>query len=174
MEKTTFVREVKKRPKIAFTGPECSGKTTLSTWLALELDCTYSPEFAREYLSKKSKYTQEDLDEIAQGQFVSNTKKDISDTEMLVMEIWSKVKYGQVSEKITTLLHEQHFDLYFLCRPDFAWEQDPLRENPYDREQLFEQYVERLLALNIPFEVLEGSIEKRQQKILNVLEKRIK
>ncbi len=37
---------------IAFTGTHGIGKTTLSTWLAETLDCTYIPEYAREYLEK--------------------------------------------------------------------------------------------------------------------------
>lgn len=161
---------MKKLLKIAFTGPECSGKTTLAQWLSKQWDCHWSPEFARAYLSSKMNYAKTDLDEIAMGQFISNQQVPVSDTEMLVMDVWSRVKYGHVSQKITELLSTQNFDLYFLCKPDFPWEEDPLRENPTDREQLFERYVQRLKELNWNYHILEGSLDERKRKIQEVLE----
>lgn len=161
---------MKKQIKIAFIGPECSGKTTMAEWLSLQWDCHWSFEYAREYLKNKKRYEYTDLDEIAQGQFNSNRKACIADTEMLVMEIWSKEKYGIVSEKITKLLKKQYFDFYFLCKPDFRWEEDPLRENPHDREHLFKLYVERIKELNWRYEELEGTIINRQSKILKTIE----
>ena len=54
--------------RIAITGPESSGKTTLAKNLAKVFSAAYIPEFARQYLQEKGlKYDQWDLDEIAQG-----------------------------------------------------------------------------------------------------------
>ena len=92
MENTKTSDSMKKLLKIAFTGPECSGKTTLAQWLSKQWDCHWSPEFARAYLSSKMNYTKTDLDEIAMGQFLSNQQVPVSDTEMLVMDVWSRVK----------------------------------------------------------------------------------
>lgn len=162
---------MKKLPKIAFTGPECSGKTTLAKWLSLQWDCDWSSEYARQYLATKKKYEYSDLDIIAQGQYNSNLLYPIADTEMLVMEIWSKVKFFTVSEKINRLIQKQTFDFYFLCKPDFRWEEDPLRENPNDREQLFKLYVQRIKELNWPHKILEGSLVERQRMVVEKLEK---
>ena len=155
--------------RIAFTGPECSGKTTLCEWLSKELGCSFAQEYAREYLKENSKYRYEDLESIAQGQFNVNQKSRLCDTEMLVMEIWSNVKFQKVSPSLRVLLENQQFDLYFLCKPDFIWEADPLRENPNNREQLFELYVERLKELNWPYCILEGSIDDRKRRIIEIL-----
>ena len=51
--------------KIAFTGPESSGKSTTSKALAEFLNGIWIEEYAREYLQSVSSYQQVDLDEIA-------------------------------------------------------------------------------------------------------------
>ena len=84
--------------KIAFTGPESSGKTTLAKWLSEELSAVCCDEYARKYLEKKDTYDQKDLTEIAKGQLKEWNKNNesrllIADTEMLVIQIWSLLKF---------------------------------------------------------------------------------
>ena len=56
--------------KIIITGPESSGKTTLCKALSEHYKIPFTKEFARKYLSDLGKsYLQEDLLEIAKGQF---------------------------------------------------------------------------------------------------------
>ena len=51
--------------KIAVTGPESSGKTTLSRSLSEHFKTPYITEFSRTYLEKKNgSYNQADLDKI--------------------------------------------------------------------------------------------------------------
>jgi NadR type nicotinamide-nucleotide adenylyltransferase len=149
--------------RYAITGPESSGKTTLSQQLAKEFNGEYIPEFAREFLlERKGIYTQKDLDLIAEGQKqlwekVSKHSLVFCDTEMIVMKIWSEFKYGSCSEKIKELVKEQQFEHYFLCRPDIDWEEDPLREHPEQRNELFELYLLELKIQNLPYTIVEGS-----------------
>jgi nicotinamide riboside kinase len=152
--------------KIAFTGPECSGKSTLCKLIADEFKCEWIPEYAREYLQNKSEYYINDLDIMAQEQFNKwQTIKDqslvICDTELLVYKIWSKVKFGKTSTLINQLYSSQVFDHYFLCKPDIPWEFDSLRENPENRADLFEMYLKELEIKNCSFSVLTGNLEKR-------------
>ena len=94
MEKNTL--------RLAFTGPESSGKTTMATWCAQEFSLTYIDEFARIYLAHQSSYIQKDLDVMAQEQVALWPKKGfLADTEMHVFEVWSKVKYAEVSPIIS-------------------------------------------------------------------------
>ena len=52
--------------KIALTGPESSGKTTLSELLAKHFETDFIPEFAREYLEQTNgRYEKTDLAKIA-------------------------------------------------------------------------------------------------------------
>lgn len=152
--------------RIAFTGPESSGKTTLAVWLSSFLELPYIAEYARTYLSEKTAYRQEDLDLMAIKQVARWPKNGfVADTEMHVFEVWSKVKYAEVSPIIKQLSNAQHFDHYFLCAPDIPWEADPLRENPHDRLQLFEIYRNILEENNRRYTILAGSFENRQEQI---------
>jgi nicotinamide riboside kinase len=160
--------------RIAVTGPESSGKSTLSSSLASLVNGVLIPEYAREYLTKTNGlYTQSDLDDIAKGQLSmwENVENEhvICDTEMLVLKIWSEYKYGTCSTFISDALQKQRFDHYFLCRPDIPWEEDSLREHPHERAKLFEIYRMELIGLQAPFTILEGSNETRIQKCLNVI-----
>tara|TARA_B110000902_G_C14101464_1_gene510818 strand:- start:89 stop:595 length:507 start_codon:yes stop_codon:yes gene_type:complete len=165
--------------RIAITGPESSGKTNLSLALSEHFKVSFIPEFAREYLEKtKGKYTQEDLDSIAQGQLISlvscKNKIIICDTDFSVLEIWSQYKYKKVSELINKLVAEDLFDLHIICSPDIPWEVDILRENPNSREELFELYKESLAKHNKNFIIVNGSNKNRLKKSLVAIDALIK
>jgi len=157
--------------RIAFTGPECSGKSTMAKWLADEYSLKIVEEYAREYLQKKKGYSIHDLDVIAAEQFVRNSSQGplIADTEMLVLKIWSEEKYQRVSKNILQLLKQQEFDFYFLCKPDFNWVSDPLRENALDRKRLFDLYEESLKKHKYPYCLLSGPEVERKEIIKTIL-----
>ena len=76
--------------KIAFTGPESCGKSTMSKWCSELIQIPLSEEYAREYLEKKEAYDQKDLDAIANAQLAdweNKGSKFVADTEMIVMKI---------------------------------------------------------------------------------------
>ena len=85
----------------------------------------------------------------------------ISDTEMAVIYIWSLEKFKIVSPTIQSLLEEQNFDHLFLCAPDIPWEKDELRENPFDRQRLFELYNDLLVKKRISFSIINGDLNTR-------------
>jgi NadR type nicotinamide-nucleotide adenylyltransferase len=161
--------------RIAITGPESSGKTTLAEQLALRTNGTWIPEYAREFLEQLNRpYTQDDLDTIAKGQLIAWENAPVSalqlcDTDMTVMKVWSDFKFDSCSSFILEALNQQTFDHYFLCQPDLEWEEDPLREHPEQREELFELYLAELKERNLPFTIIGGSHEERLVKCLKVL-----
>ncbi len=161
--------------RIAVTGPESCGKTSLAEEMARALNTEFIPEFSREYLTNLNrKYTFEDLDVIAQGQLNAVNQFNgndflIADTDMVVMYIWSMVVYGKVSPFIETELKKQQFDLYVLCDTDVPWSFDPLRENEYDRDDLFRQYYKKLRELKYHFVVVNGTPQERLQKVLDAV-----
>jgi hypothetical protein len=162
---------MKQALKIAFTGPESTGKSTLSSWLSAEMNLPLIEEYAREYLTEKKEYLQEDLDLIARGQVHLYSKESsfIADTEMTVMKVWSEVKYDSCSDLIQKLFDAQYFDVYFLCAPDIPWEDDPLRENPKDRNEIFELYLKLLEEQKVNYKIISGEFEERKQQVLNYL-----
>jgi nicotinamide riboside kinase len=152
--------------KIAFTGPESCGKSTMATWFASAFQLSLSEEFARTYLATRSSYEQLDLDRICEGQLehwksLGNTF--VADTEMTVLKVWSNYRYKEVSPLISQAYSEQLFDHYFLCAPDIPWEADPLRENATNRDEIFDLYLHELNDLNRPFTILYGSVSERQK-----------
>ncbi len=156
---------MQKQIKVAFTGPESSGKTTLANLLAEFYTTSFISEYAREFLKDKKDYSQEDLDTIAKKQVAlcleSLDPLVISDTEMAVIYIWSLEKFKIVSPTIQSLLEEQNFDHLFLCAPDIPWEKDELRENPFDRQRLFELYNDLLVKKRISFSIINGDLNTR-------------
>ncbi len=162
--------------KIAITGPESSGKTTLTENLAEKYNSISVAEFARNYLLERNgEYSQKDLDIISIGQTESwkghNSKLLFCDTEIIVIKIWSEFKYQNCSAVILNHLKQQKFDHYFLCAPDIPWEDDPLRENPNEREILFEIYLNELRKNNLPFTIISGNLESRLKTCEVVIER---
>ncbi len=158
--------------RIAFTGPESCGKSTLAKWLSEFHDFPLSEEFARAYLSQKDSYIQDDLDLITSGQLSDWDKKGtrfVADTEMTVLKIWSEYRFQQASQYILEAHKKQHFTHYFLCAPDIPWEPDPLRENPSNRDELFILYESELIKNQWTYTVLKGSLEERQKEVIRVL-----
>jgi len=165
--------------KIIFTGPESSGKTTISSAIATFYNCHWVEEEARSYLNKLDRpYTENDLLQIAKKQYAQEKKLSLSskpflfcDTSLLVLKIWSKYKYKRVHPWILERLNENKPSLYFLCNVDVPWEADPLREHPNEEERkaLFNLYQKELNLLKTPYIILRGRKERRLQKVKKVL-----
>ena len=88
------IRTKLKNIKIALTGPESSGKTTMAKWISEHFSYQMIEEYAREFLSENHNYGKDDLNTIAIEQFKKNCAEPplVVDTEMLVMKIWCEEK----------------------------------------------------------------------------------
>ena len=87
---------------VVLTGPESCGKTTLARQLADRWEAPLVNEAARDYLKNKDSYQESDLLKIAklqnameQEKAVLSADKLVCDTDLLVILIWSEVKYGR-------------------------------------------------------------------------------
>lgn len=160
--------------RIAITGPESSGKTTLTKALAEALGWRSAPEYAREYLEvTNGTYGFDDLEKIAEGHFdqLKNAEHDlIVDTDFIVMKVWSDVRFGKTAERVQELIELDLFDLHIVCIPDIPWEPDPLRENPTDRDVLLKHYIDELEASSKKWITVSGSHEERLTKALQEIQ----
>ena len=161
--------------RIAISGPESCGKSTLASALGEYFKTEFIQEYARTYLSeKKTNYTRDDLDLIAEGQFnsiIANQNKIvISDTDFVVLKVWSEDKFNTCSNKINSLVSQNRFDLHILCSPDIPWQDDPLRENPNNRHELFEKYLEVLERYNKDYIIISGNHNDRLKKSITAIE----
>ena len=160
--------------RIAITGPESSGKTKLTETLSEKLNAPFFPEFALDYIDQLDRpYIQNDLDLICDGhlnQFnESQAPLQIIDTDFIVLTVWSKVKFGNVSKKIQAAVDSNYFDLHILCTPDIPWEYHPQREHPNMRDELFQMYLEELMAAGKLFITVSGSLTERLEKSIDAI-----
>ena len=145
--------------KIIITGPESSGKTTLCKALSKHFNISFAKEFARHYINSLERgYTQNDLVSIAKGQLESEINSQLLDTDLITIKIWSEYKYGSCDKWILDQIEKQKIEkrFYLLCKPDIPWQADKQRENPSDREAIFEIYKEELEYLGHKYFIVEG------------------
>lgn len=163
------------------TGPESSGKTTLATQLSGLLQAPLVTEASREYLTDLyqrkpgTRYTQQDLLEIARMQHAreqqalqANPQWLVCDTDLLVILIWSEVRFGNCDPALLQLFEEAlatNQRTYLLCDPGIPWQPDPLRENPQDRDWLFGLYKARLADFGLASLTLAGAEAERLQRV---------
>lgn len=151
--------------RIAITGPESSGKSTLAKSLAQHFNTVYVPEFARQYLNDLNRpYNYNDIEFIAKQQMkleeklIKNAERFLfCDSDMLVTKIWCDVKFGKCHPWIENAVEENRYDLYLLCKTDIPWQKDPLREDENNRDKLFELYKKELESREFPFKIISGN-----------------
>ena len=167
---------------LVLTGPESSGKTTLARVLSEHLQWPVLPELARDYLTQRAidteqhpyRYRPSDLVALVQSQQsqeaqVRKAGHCIFDTDLLTLTLWWQEKYGPVPALFNEAWLSQSPRFYLLCRPDLPWEMDPLRENPKDRERLFEVYERQLQRRGCQYEVCDGTGNARAENALAII-----
>jgi len=167
--------------KVAITGPESTGKSTLAQQLAAYYNTIWVPEYARSYIAAlPGRYTLPDVENIARGQ-IENYRQAIpqankilfADTDLLVIKIWMLHAFGTCPAWILEALEKQEFNLYLLLNVDLPWEPDPQREHPHLRQFFYDWYKRELQAYQFNFVEISGSAEKRFQNAVSSVEKLI-
>ena len=157
--------------RIAFTGPESSGKSTFAKWVAEHLsNAVYVAEYARIFLEseKKQRANKEDFMHIVEmnlAQYGAEFDHDyvIFDGDQSMLEVWNEWEF-----QMNLPLSNPEFHLTFLCYPDIPWEMDPLRSLPSleDRLLVFTQIEKKLKASSDNYVVLKGSREQKEAMII--------
>jgi NadR type nicotinamide-nucleotide adenylyltransferase len=165
--------------KVCVIGPECTGKTELSKFLAAHFKTSCVEEYARAYLNKLGKtYNQGDLTKIAHGQLRmedewlnESNKIMICDTNLIVIKVWSEHKYGNCDKEILEKLAERKYDLYLLTNIDLPWQDDPQREHPDKREHFWDIYKKEVEQTKVPFVEISGDREARRKTAIDAIGK---
>lgn len=173
-------QQQKKQIRIAITGPESSGKTTLARQLAEMYKGQYIPEFAREYVEKlPHHYTFQDVETIAQEQveqynasLKSSERLFFFDTWLIITKVWFKWVFGKTPDWLEDQIRNCPIDLFLLCRPDLPWEADPVRENGGEnRIRLFEEYRNELIIYGFSFVEISGTDDQRLKNATDAIRK---
>jgi nicotinamide riboside kinase len=147
------------------------------------------PEVSREYLHQRIsmdntfRYSEPDLLDIAQEQHNAEQRALnkapnllICDTDLLVIILWSEVRFGHCHPWIVETFVESTDRLqrhYLLCDFNVPWHPDPLRESADSRPELFELYLQKLEYFGLSFTVMEGDVPSRLASAMNFVEGRV-
>ncbi len=164
--------------RIAITGPESSGKSTLSAQLATHYHTHWVPEYARTYLTFLDRpYTSDDVLLIARRQLmleeeIASQTTDLlfADTEMIVIKIWYQHFYGPCPDWIQAAIVQSQYCHYFLTGIDLPWIPDGQREHPQLRQYFFDLFCAEVQKTGVGFTLLEGSQEERLLKAIDVVD----
>ncbi|RCH55005.1 NadR [Mucilaginibacter hurinus] len=158
--------------KIAIVGPESTGKSTMSAYLAKHYHTVWVPEFARQYCEKLTSpctyqdevnmfYGQLDLEEKMLPQA---SKILICDTTFITIKIWSDHLFGKTPPEVLDELPRHTYDFYLLLDIDMPWVDDPLRDFPTLRSHFMQLWHKELQALNARYVVISGLEQQRYDK----------
>jgi NadR type nicotinamide-nucleotide adenylyltransferase len=165
--------------KIAIVGPESTGKSTISAYLAKHYQTVWVPEFARGYCEKLTEpCTWQDEINMFYGQLALEeeylpkaNKLLICDTTFITVKIWSDYTFGRSPQEVLDELPKHPYDLYLLLDIDLPWEEDPLRDFPHMREHFMEVWHKELKALNANYVVISGSAQGRYDEAVKAIDK---
>ena len=161
---------------VCLTGPESTGKTTLSTQLSDHYGAVWLPEYARSYLTD-SAYTKEDLLNISREQIAreidfvdSSPALGFLDTDLINIQIWWQVRFGHTPDIVRQGILNQADRVYLLLRPDLRWEPDPLRESEMQLDALFDRHLAVLKQHGFEFRVVEGVNDTRRENAIRAVD----
>src|ERR1700748_1372476 len=150
--------------KIAVVGPESTGKSTMSAFLADRYNTIWVPEFARGYCEKlTAPPTWQDEINMFNGQVALEAellpkanKILICDTTFITVKIWSDHTFGKSPQEVLDALPKHTYDLYILLNIDLPWQEDPLRDFPHMRQHFMDVWYKELQALDARYVLISG------------------
>jgi len=164
--------------KIAVVGPESTGKSHMSKYLAGHYQTVWVPEYAREYCEKLTEPpTWQDEINMFHGQLALEAailpkanKLLICDTTFITVKIWSDEIFGKAPQEVIDELPKHPYDLYLLLDIDLPWQDDPLRDFPHKREHFLDVWHKELQALNANYVTISGTGQNRYQNAVNAID----
>jgi NadR type nicotinamide-nucleotide adenylyltransferase len=134
--------------RVVLIGPESSGKTSIASALSAEFGAPWTPEAAREFAAWSSiPLSAETVEPIARlsmafenGARRASPALLIRDTDLLSTVVYARHYYGGVAPWIVDEARTRLAELYLLCLPDLPWYADGIRDRPWARGQLLDEF----------------------------------
>ncbi|HVS92063.1 MAG TPA: ATP-binding protein [Mucilaginibacter sp.] len=163
--------------KIAIVGPESTGKSTMSSFLAEHYQTVWVPEFARDYCAAlNAPPTWQDEINMFYGQVALEEEYLpkannllICDTTFITVKIWSDYTFGRSPQEVLDELPKRLYDFYLLLNIDLPWEEDPLRDFPHLREHFMEVWHKELKELNADYVTISGTGQDRYDNAVKAI-----
>lgn len=164
--------------KIAVVGPESTGKSTMSAYLANHYQTVWVPEYARGYCEKLTgpPTWQDEINmfygqvELEKSMLSQANKILICDTTFITVKIWSDEIFGKSPQEVLDALPQHKYDLYLLLNIDLPWQDDPLRDFPHMREHFMQVWHHELKALDANYVVISGTGDDRYESAVKVID----
>ncbi|MCT4654683.1 MAG: ATP-binding protein [Cohaesibacter sp.] len=176
-------------PRLILTGPESTGKSTLSAALAEQLGAVQVGEALRAYLAAKGSLDLSDAIPIARQQWEAEEKGAqeaaaraaplICDTDLVSSLVYNAHYYADQSDSPDwaawqkwAAMHVARLTrppfsprLYLLCGIDWPWVEDGQRDAPHNRPCMWQAFKEELERHALSFILLSGSLEERLAQV---------
>lgn len=150
--------------KIAITGPESCGKSTLCKALASHFNTNYSYEYARKYLEENLTETNEKLIHMFIREQLSLEKELLKsankylfcDTDLTNFKIWLEHDGFEIPSFLEQEIKNKNYALILLLQPDIPWVADKLRLYPDKRDYFFHKFEAELILEGLEYIVIGG------------------
>ena len=169
--------------RVAVTGSECTGKTTLAEALSAHYETVWVPEFARQFVIEKGASPEyEDVEAIARGQIALEDERSgeashilIKDGDLLSTIVYSYHYYGDCPHWIKLVSDKRSADIYLLADIDVPWISDGEQRDRGDRrEQMHELFRSALNDRRLKFVEIHGSRRERLDAAVSAIDRLIR
>jgi nicotinamide mononucleotide transporter len=165
---------------VVLTGPENSGKTTLTQAIAAQHGAPWVAEAARQFVeTHPSPLSADTVEPIAKLSMALDDAARTSapallvhDTDLVSTVVYARHYYGHCPPWIADEARARRADLYLLCLPDLPWEADGVRDRPTQRAELLAMFRDELRALDANVVEISGLGETRLAAALSALASR--
>ncbi|CAN5410309.1 nicotinamide-nucleotide adenylyltransferase [soil metagenome] len=164
--------------RIVLTGPESTGKTTLSQNLAEHYHTNWVEEYGRVHFDKvNGKLLREDFLIIAGTQAIKedeavrvSNKLLFCDTDQIVTQIFGELYLNESIQEIIEESKKRTYALFLLLDVDVPWVDDGTRDFPMLRKKHFERLRLELQNRGLPFVIISGDYEDRMKRAVAAID----